>query len=84
MTLDIQSAGGNRVAQNDQTEYFIDRKCDIVCINLVDRTDASTIIERGKLAIMTRVGSMRLLFWELMESERLLQWCMTDICLEQL
>lgn len=50
ITLDIKNAGGDQVTQNDQMDYFIDRGCDIVCINLVDRTDASTIIERGKSA----------------------------------
>ncbi len=50
ITLDIQNAGGNQLTQNDQMDYFIDRECDIVCVNLVDRTDASTIIERGKSA----------------------------------
>lgn len=50
ITLDVQNAGGNQVTQNDQMDYFIDRNFDIVCINLVDRTDASTIIERGKSA----------------------------------
>lgn len=50
ITLDVQNAGGKQVTQNDQMDYFIDRNCDIVCINLVDRTDASTIIERGKSA----------------------------------
>lgn len=50
ITLDVQNAGGNQMVQNDQMDYFIDRECDIVCINLVDRTDASTIIERGKSA----------------------------------
>ncbi len=50
ITLDVQNAGGNQMTQNDQMDYFIDRECDIVCINLVDRTDASTIIERGKSA----------------------------------
>lgn len=50
ITLDVQGAGGSQVTQNDQMDYFIDRDCDIVCINLVDRTDASTIIERGKSA----------------------------------
>ena len=50
VTLDVQNAGGNQMVQNDQMDYFIDRECDIVCINLVDRTDASTIIERGKSA----------------------------------
>lgn len=48
--LDIQDAGNNQVMQNDQMSYFIEEQCDIVCINLVDRTDASTIIERGKSA----------------------------------
>ncbi len=50
ITLDIQNAGGNQISQNEQMDYFLDRDCDIVCINLVDRTDASTIIERGKSA----------------------------------
>lgn len=50
ITLDVQNAGNNQITQNDQMDYFIDRQCDIVCINLVDRTDASTIIERGKSA----------------------------------
>lgn len=50
ITLDVQNAGESQITQNDQMEYFIDRECDIVCINLVDRTDASTIIERGKSA----------------------------------
>jgi len=50
ITLDIQDAGGSQVNQNDQMDYFLDRGCDIVCINLVDRTDASTIIERAKSA----------------------------------
>lgn len=50
VTLDVQNAGGNQMTQNDQMDYFIDRECDVVCINLVDRTDASAIIERGKSA----------------------------------
>lgn len=50
VTLDVQNAGGNQMMQNDQMDYFIDREFDVVCINLVDRTDASTIIERGKSA----------------------------------
>ena len=50
ITLDIVNASANQVIQNDHMEYFIENECDIVCINLVDRTDASTIIERGKNA----------------------------------
>ena len=50
ITLEILNASANQVTQNDQMDYFIENECDIVCINLVDRTDASTIIERGKSA----------------------------------
>lgn len=50
ITLEILNASSNQVTQNDQMDYFIERECDIVCVNLVDRTDASTIIERGKSA----------------------------------
>lgn len=48
--LEVQNANSNQMTQNDQMDYFIDRDFDVVCINLVDRTDASTIIERGKNA----------------------------------
>jgi len=50
ITLEVLNASANQMTQNDQMEYFIERECDIVCVNLVDRTDASTIIERGKSA----------------------------------
>jgi len=50
ITLEVLNASANQVTQNDQMDYFIERECDIVCVNLVDRTDASTIIERGKSA----------------------------------
>lgn len=50
ITLEILNASSNQVTQNDQMDYFIEQECDIVCVNLVDRTDASTIIERGKSA----------------------------------
>ena len=48
--LDIQDAAGNQLTQNEQMERFLERGCDIVCINLVDRTDTTNIIERGKKA----------------------------------
>jgi len=50
ITLEVLNASSNQLTQNDQIDYFIERECDIVCVNLVDRTDASTIIERGKSA----------------------------------
>ena len=50
ISLDVQDAAANQITQNEQMERFLERGCDIVCINLVDRTDASNIIERGKNA----------------------------------
>ena len=46
--LDIVSAGGSQLAQNDQITGFIDRGYDVVCVNLVDRTDATVIIDKAK------------------------------------
>ncbi|MCR5002082.1 MAG: galactose ABC transporter substrate-binding protein [Lachnospiraceae bacterium] len=48
--LDIVSAGGSQLAQNDQITGFIDRGYDVVCVNLVDRTDATVIIDKAKSA----------------------------------
>lgn len=48
ITLEIKSAKNSQIIQNDQMDDFIGDNFDIVCINLVDRTDASTIIEKAK------------------------------------
>lgn len=50
ITLDVQNANKVQLTQNDQMDDFIRRGFDIACINLVDRTDASTIIEKAKTA----------------------------------
>ena len=43
--MDISNAGGNQLTQNYQVENYIQEDYDIICINLVDRTDASTAID---------------------------------------
>lgn len=45
ITLDISNAGGNQLTQNYQVENYIREDYDIICINLVDRTDASVAID---------------------------------------
>jgi len=45
ITLDISNAGGNQITQNYQVENYIRENYDIICINLVDRTDASVAID---------------------------------------
>lgn len=48
--LDIQEAKGNQNIQNNQVERFISLGCDVLCINPVDRMDASVIIDRAMTA----------------------------------
>ncbi len=48
--LDIASAGGSQLAQNDQIEKFIDKGYDVICVNPVDRTDTSVIIDKARNA----------------------------------
>ncbi len=50
ITLDVEDANLNQLTQNDQMDDFIKRGFDIACINLVDRTDASSIIEKARSA----------------------------------
>lgn len=48
--LDIQDAKSSQNTQNNQVERFISLGCDVLCINLVDRMDASTIIDKAMTA----------------------------------
>lgn len=48
INLEIKNANGSQMNQNDQMDDFIADGFDIACINLVDRTDASTIVEKAK------------------------------------
>lgn len=50
ITLSIVDGRGSQTGQNDQVDKFINQKYDVLCINLVDRTAASTIIEKAKNA----------------------------------
>lgn len=50
LSIHYESAGGNQVTQNSQVEGFIRDRCDIICVNLVDRTDAWAIIDKAEAA----------------------------------
>ncbi len=50
ITLDIQDAKGSQNTQNNQVDRFISLGCDAMCINLVDRMDASFIIDKAMAA----------------------------------
>lgn len=50
VTLDIQDAKGSQNMQNSQVERFISLGCDVLCINPVDRMDASLMIDKAMTA----------------------------------
>ena len=50
ITLDISNAGRNQITQNYQVENYIREDYDIICVNLVDRTDASVAIDMAMKA----------------------------------
>lgn len=43
----VESAMGSQYTQNDQVEKFIAQGVDVLCVNLVDRTDATLIIDKA-------------------------------------
>lgn len=50
VVLDIQDAKSSQNTQNNQVERFISLGCDVLCINPVDRTNASVMIDKAMAA----------------------------------
>lgn len=50
ITVSFFDSMGSQTTQNEQIDVFIKRGYDVLCVNLVDRTDAATIIDKGKNA----------------------------------
>lgn len=48
--LDFVDAKGSTIDQGNQVDKFINQEYDVICVNLVDRTAASTIIDKAKSA----------------------------------
>ena len=48
ITVNIVDAKGNLTTQNNQVDKFISQDYDVICVNIVDRTAASTIINKAK------------------------------------
>jgi methyl-galactoside transport system substrate-binding protein len=48
--LDFVDAKGSTINQGNQVDKFINQDYDVICVNLVDRTAASTIIDKAKSA----------------------------------
>lgn len=48
--LDFADAKGSSINQGNQVDKFISQNYDVICVNLVDRTAASTIIDKARKA----------------------------------
>lgn len=48
VTLDVRDAKRNQLTQNSQAERMIDLGCDVLCVNMVDRTAAAVIIDKAQ------------------------------------
>lgn len=46
----VYNAADSQSTQNNQVEAMIDDGCDIICVNLVDRTDPASVIDQAKKA----------------------------------
>ena len=50
ITVNFSDAKGSQTVQNDQIDKFISQDYDVLCVNVVDRTDAAIIVHKGKKA----------------------------------
>ena len=50
ITVNVVDAKGNTTTQNNQVDKFIAQDYDVICVNIIDRTAASIIINKAKKA----------------------------------
>ncbi|MCD8154752.1 MAG: galactose ABC transporter substrate-binding protein [Clostridiales bacterium] len=48
INLEVMDAAGSQSTQNEQVQTLIERGCDIICVNLVDRTEPTTITDMAE------------------------------------
>lgn len=48
ISLDVVDASGSQLTQNEQVKNLIEKGCDVVCVNLVDRTEPTTITDMAE------------------------------------
>lgn len=46
--IEVYSAGKSQTTQNDQVKNMLEQGCDVICVNLVDRTEPVTIIDMAE------------------------------------
>ena len=48
ITLLVSDSRSNQTTQMDQVDRFLNRGCDVLCVNLVDRTAAAVIVDKAE------------------------------------
>ncbi len=48
ITIEVYNAADSQTTQNSQVETMIEDGCDVICVNLVDRTEPKTIIDMAE------------------------------------
>ena len=48
INIEIMDAAGSQSTQNDQVRTLIEKECDVICVNLVDRTEPTTITDMAE------------------------------------
>ena len=48
ISLEILDASGNQTTQNEQVRTLMEKGCDVICVNLVDRTEPTTITDMAE------------------------------------
>lgn len=51
INIDTYNASASQSTQNSQVENMITEGCDVICVNLVDRTDPTAIIDLAEKTI---------------------------------
>ena len=48
INVEIFDASGSQASQNEQVRMLIEKGCDVICVNLVDRTEPTTITDMAE------------------------------------
>lgn len=48
INIEVYNAAGSQSTQNSQVEEMLEDGCDVICVNLVDRTEPTTIIDMAE------------------------------------
>ena len=48
INLEIVDAAGSQTTQNEQMRTLVEKGCDVICVNLVDRTEPTTITDMAE------------------------------------